>query len=222
MNGWVEAPPPKPMGCLGKGCLILGAFLLFLGIACAAGMYWGFRNYSAIVHSAYWLSKANAISETPAAIPPHETTDERIQVALERWNNFETTVRSGQAAEIELTANDINDLIASDPETRGKLFVSIDQNQLRLRTSVPMGEFARMSHYYANADVIIKSEGEQSLVSPRLNSITVNNQGLPSDLLNWKYRARRLREYLSEKQEPWNRTTFEIRDGKVIMRSRAE
>jgi hypothetical protein len=222
MNGWVEAPPPKPMGCLGKGCLILAAFMLFLGLACVAGMYWGFRNYSVIIHSAYWLSKANAISETQAAIPPHETTDEKIQLALERWNNFKTAARSGQTAEIELTATEINDLIASDPETRGKLFVSIDQNHLRLQTSVPMGEFFRMSHYYANADVMIKSDGEQSFVSPRLSSITVNNEHLPSDLFDWKYRARRLRDYLSEKEEPWNRTTFEIRDGKVILRSRAQ
>jgi hypothetical protein len=55
-----------------------------------------------------------------------------------------------------------------------------------------------------------------------LNSITINNQQLPADVLDWKYRSRRLRDYLEETENPWNTATFEIRDGKLILRSRAE
>jgi hypothetical protein len=222
MNGWVEAPPPKPMGCFAKGCLILAVFGVVLGIACVAGIYWGFRHHSAVVRSMYWLSKAHAISQGPATIPSHQTTTERIQTVLERWNRFETSTRSRQPAQIELSADDLNDLIAADAETRGKVFASIIDNEVRVQTNVPMGEFAGQTRYYLTADVTIKSEGEQSLGSPRLSSISVNNQHLPADVFDWKYRSRRLRDYLTDSEEPWNRTMFEIRDGKVILRSGAD
>jgi hypothetical protein len=40
---------------------------------------------------------------------------------------------------------------------------------------------------------------------------------LPADVLDWKYRARPLRDYLGEYQTTYGRGTIEIRDGKVII-----
>jgi len=219
MNGWVEAPPPKPMGCFAKGCLILAGFALFLAIACVAGIYWGMHRDSAVLRSFYWLSKVHAISDKPASLPPHEVSDEKIQTARERWNRFEAAARSGQTAEIELSADDLNDLIASDPEVRGKIFVSIEQNHLHLQISVPLNEFVRMRGYYFNSDITIELRGREGLSAPRLSSVTINNERLPSDLFEWKYRARRLRDYLAEAESPWTNTTVEIRDSKVILRA---
>jgi len=223
MNGWVEPPQPKPMGCFAKGCLILAVFAVVLAIACTAGIYWGFHRHSAVIRSLYWLSKAHAISDAPAPIPSHETSNEKIQSARERWKSFETTARAGQAAEIELTADDINDLIASDPDTRDKCVVSIDQNRLRLQTSVPVSEIAgRSGGYYLTADATIEFDGEQSLAVPRLSSVTINGRQLPADLLDWRYRSKRVRDYLAENDDPWNRATVELQDNKVILRTRGD
>ena len=222
MNGWVEAPPRQPMGCFAKGCLIVAVFAVVLAIACSAGMYWGFHRYSAVMRSFYWLTKAHAISNVPAPIPSHEASAEKIENVVERWRDFETAARSGREAEIELTADDLNDLISSDPDTRSQIFASIDQNRVRLQTNLPVGEVVGRSNYYLVADVTIQSDGEQSLVSPHLSSITINNRQLPADLLEWTYRSRRLRNYLAENESPWNAMTFEIRDGKVILRARGE
>ncbi len=38
--------------------------------------------------------------------------------------------------------------------------------------------------------------------------------------LNWKYRSRQLREYLADQGNAYKIGTMEIRDGKVILRSR--
>jgi len=41
MNTWIEGPPPREkrgMGCVGKGCLILACFIVFLIIAGAIGV----------------------------------------------------------------------------------------------------------------------------------------------------------------------------------------
>jgi hypothetical protein len=219
MNSWVEPPPRKPMGCFAKGCLILIAFGIVLAIACGAGIYWGFQHHSAVVRGMYWLTKTHAITNKPAPIPPYQTTDERISAVVERWRNFETNVRAGQPAEIQLSGDDANDLIASNYDTRGKIFASIGSDRLRLQVSIPLGEIAGRSGYYFNGDIAIRSAGKESLVRPRLSHITINNEQLPLDVLDWKYRSRPLRDYLEERENVWNTTTFEVRDGKLILRS---
>jgi hypothetical protein len=222
MNTWVEPPPPKRMGCFGKGCLILVVFGVVLAIACAVGVYWGLQHHSAVVRGMYWLTRAHAISDTPAPIPPYHPSDEKLRATVERWRNFEVSVRAGQPTEIELSAEDLNNLIASNERLRGKMFASIEGDRLRLQVSVPLGEIAGRSGYYLNGDVGIQPQGSESLVSPRLAKITINNQPLPPDVLDWKYQSRPLRDYLEESESPWNTTTFEVRDGNVLLKSRGK
>jgi len=222
MNSWVEPPRPTSMGCFAKGCLILVVFAIVLALACSVGIYWGLRHDSAVLRSVLWLTKTGAITNAPSPIPRSQTSDAKIEVALERWRNFETTVRTGQPAEIELSADEINDLIASDPDTRNKMFVSIEGNRLRAQISMPLGELAGRSGYYFNGDIAIQFDGPESLVRPPLNSITINNQRLPPDMLDWTFRSRPLRDYLVENADPWNTATIEIRDNKLIVRSRGE
>ena len=222
MNAWVEPPPRKGMGCFAKGCLILLVFTALLVIACCAGIYWGLKNHSALVRGGYWLTRMHMIADSPAAIPRYETSDAEVQVVKERWQNFEAAAREHQPAQIELTANDVNNLIAASPDARGKFFVSIEGNRLRLQMSIALGDFVGQSGYYFNGDVTVQSDGAESLANPRLSSIRVNNQPLPSDFLDWKYRSRRLRDYLSDYQDTWDTGTIEIQDGKLILRSRGE
>jgi hypothetical protein len=69
---------------------------------------------------------------------------------------------------------------------------------------------------------VIQSNGAESLEHPQLNLILVNNEPVPKGLLDWKYHSRRLREYLAEYRESYDVGTVEIRDGKLILRSRNE
>src|SRR5260370_23878939 len=182
MNGWVEAPPPrKGLGCFARGCLILVGFGIVLAIACCAGLYWGFQRHSAIVHGTYWLAKTHSIAEAPAPVPEFAASDEQIQSIQERWQEFEQKTRAGQPAEIELTADDINTLIAANRDTRRKAFVSIEENRMRLQTSVPLGELIGRSGYYFNGDVTIELKGAESLENPQLNRIVGNVQPVPQD-----------------------------------------
>jgi hypothetical protein len=223
MNGWVEAPPPKRgWGCFARGCLILVVFAVVLGIACFAGMYWGLHRHSAIFHGLYWLTKAQAIGQTPLAIPEFTPSDAQIQSVHERCQDFEQKARAGQPAELELTADDINTLIATNQDTRGKIFVSIDGDSLRCRASIPIGELIGRSGYYFNGDIAVELKSPESLENPQLNQIIVNGQPVPRDLLNWKYRSKRLRDYLADYRNDSGVGTIEIRDGKLILRSWTE
>ena len=222
MNTWVEAPPPrKGFGCFGRGCLILLVFAIVLAIACFAGMYWGLHRHSALFYGSYWLAKTRSLAEAPTPVPEFSGSDQQIQRAREGWQDFEQKARAGQPAEIELSADDINALIATSEGVHGKVFVSIDRDQFRLQLSVPIGEFFGREGYYFNGDVVIELEGTQSLDGPRFRRVMINGQQVPTDFLNWKYRFRQLREYLAEQGNAYEIGTIEIRDSKVVVRSHA-
>lgn len=221
-NTWIEPPPPqRGMGCFAKGCLTLIVFGSFLMAACAVGLYWGFRHHSALMRGGYWLTKTRAISDSPIEVPSYEAPEAEIQTVRDRWQTFENSMEARQPAEIELTANDINDLIAGSRHWRGKLFVSIDGNRFRLQTSIPLREYVPQYGYYLNADVTVQVDGAQSLDHPQLGAIAVNGKRLPPDLLDWEYKSRRLRDYLSQYNETSETGSIEIRDGKVILQSRS-
>jgi len=223
MNGWVEAPPRrKGLGCFARGCLILLMFAIVLAIACFAGVLWGFQRHSAIVHGIYWLAKTHSIAEAPVSVPEFSASDDQIQSVRERWQDFEQKTRAGQPADIELTADDVNTLIVTNRDARGKVFVLIEGNQLRLQTSFPFGELIGRRGYYFNADITVEFKGAESLENPQLNRIVVNGEQVPSNLLNWKYRSRRLRDYVADFRNSHDLGTIEVRDGKVILRSRIE
>ncbi len=221
MSTWVEAPPRrKGLGCLARGCLILLVFAIVLAIACFAGMYWGLHRHSALFYGSYWLAKTRSIAEAPAPVPEFSASDQQIQRVRERWQDFEQKTRAGQPAEIELSADDINALIATSEDVRRKVFASIDGNQLRLQVSLPIGGVLGRPGYYFNGDVVIELKGAESLDSPQFSRITINGGQAPTDFLNWKYRSRQLREYLAEQRNAYDVGTIEIRDGKVILHSR--
>ena len=221
MNTWVEAPPRrKGLGCFARGCLILLIFAIVLAIAGFAGLYWGLHRHSALFYGSYWMAKTHSIAEGPKPVPEFNASDQQIQLVQERWEDFEQKTRAGQPAEIELSADDINALIATTEGLRGKVFASIDANQLRLQVSVPIGGVLGRPGYYFNGDVIIELKGVQSLDGPRFSRITNNGEQVPTDFLNWKYSSRQLREYLADQGNAYEIGTIEIREGKVILRSR--
>ena len=218
---WVEAPPQrKGLGCFGRGCLILLVFVIVLAIAGFAGMYWGLHRHSALFYGSYWMAKTRSFAEAPTPVPEFSGSEQQVQLAQERWQEFEQKTRAGQPAEIELTADDINALISTSEGVRGKVFVSIDGALPRLQMSVPIGEFFGKPGYYFNGDVIIGVNGAQSLENPQVNRITINGEQAPVDFLKWKYRSRYLREYLADHGNAYDIGTIEIRDGKAILRSR--
>jgi hypothetical protein len=168
------------------------------------------------------LAKAQAIGQAPVPIPQFTASDAQIQSVHERCEDFEQKTRAGQPAELELTADEINTLIATNQDVRGKVFVSIDGDRLRFQASVPLGEFIGRSSYYFNGDITVEPQGAESLEKPQLTGISVNGQTVPTDLLNWKYRSKRLRDYLAEYRNDSGVNTIAIRDGKLVLRSRTE
>ena len=147
MTSWIEPPPKrKGMGCLGKGCLLIIVFLILLAVAFVIGFYTGTK---------------------PREMPQVQISEEEQNTVRARWDEFEAGTQTEQitpvptpppASEetpppevapspvptppssnrIELSAADINALIARGRKTRGKGFVSIDNNVARVQVTYPL------------------------------------------------------------------------------------
>ncbi len=219
MTTYIEPPPPQPrrMGCLGKGCLILSLFILFLLIMGGVGIYYALKTHSAVARGLVWAQQNHLLATEPSPVPQFETTEEHIEVSSRKWGDFERASSNEEPAHVELTADDLNNLIAKNRHARGKAFVSIENNRLHVQTSVPVGELIGRNGYYLNGDIAVQTNGPRSLNYPPLDSITINGQPLPHDLPGWKFRSRPLSDYLAEFRGNVNANTFEIRDGKVIL-----
>ncbi|PYJ00471.1 MAG: hypothetical protein DMF00_07750 [Verrucomicrobia bacterium] len=89
-------------------------------------------------------------------------------------------------------------------------------------SSIPFGELIGRRGYYFNGEITVESKDAESLENPQLNRLIVNGEQVPSDLLDWKYRSRRLRDYVADYRNDLNVGSIEVRDGKVILRSRNE
>jgi hypothetical protein len=205
---WIEPPPPqRGMGCFAKGCLILIAFFVLLGLAFIGGTYVAVRYL-----------RAEYSSTTRAALPSPSPSEQEQQDVRARWDTFERTARAHQPARIELTADDINALIASEAALRGKGHVSIEDNVAHLQVSIPLDDFRWLRGHYLNAECRIEASANGDPNQARITQITVNGQPVGEEVLRWQPWS--LRNYISNWSSEKNLERFEITNGRVILQTR--
>ena len=219
---WFEPPPKQETGCL-KGCLFLIVFII-VGFAVLLGSvyYWGTHSHSAVARGIFWLTKIHAISEHPAVIPSVNVSASEHEDVLERWRRFEQAARAQQAAEIELTPDDLNILIGENPDLDGKLFATIEDDRLHLQLSFRLTQTIVRAAQYLNAEIVIEAPEPQGFNHLELSRIRVNDAPIPGDLLEWKYGGRSLRDFVSQHAETSGVGSLQIRDGKLVLRSRSD
>jgi len=133
----VSTPPvPKKrgLGCLGCGCLVL-ALLVILFLALVAGAT--YLGYTKVV---------GLTSATPASVPPFTASDDLYNTVKQKLAGFDHDVKNHQAATIHLSADEINAMIARNPNVSKNnihAFVTLTSNEGRVQASLPTNE---MSH----------------------------------------------------------------------------
>jgi hypothetical protein len=205
---WIEPPPRRQggLGCFGKGCLILFFFLVFLCVAFAFGSIYAVRHL-----------KTTFFNTEGVALPPNRATQEDQQLALANWRIFERSARAHQQAKIEMTADELNALIASQPGLRDKAYVTIEGNSARLQVSFALTDVRWMRGYYANGECTVRSASTGDPAALRLTDITLNNRSVDDAVLTWLYPLRRFMEKWTDENDL---KTFEIRDGKVFLETK--
>lgn len=207
---WIEPPPPRQnaMGCFGKGCLILVVFFAVLGIAFVGGGIYAVHHL-----------RTTFFTRESMPLPQARSTVEERQLAWARWRIFERRARAHEPASIELTANDLNALIAAQPKLRGKAFVSIENNTLQLQTSFPLDDVQLLRGYYVNGECTIHSASSGDPDAAQITNIVLNGHPVDDAALTWRY-PWSLRGFISKWVNENDLKTFEIRDDKVILETK--
>jgi hypothetical protein len=221
MTSWIEPPPKqKGMGCLGKGCMLFVIFVVLLALAFFIGGYVGVRYV--------------VTSTEPRELPQVETSVPEQQAVQNRWEEFKmapqstpadittqpplpegaTPTPTPSANRIELTANDINQLISASRKLRGKAFVSIENNVARVQVSVPL-EKVGFRGRYLNGEFQVRAAADGN---PRNIEITEVSMGGVSDkVLNALLGFRSLHSYADQYASEYDIRSLAIQDNKVII-----
>jgi hypothetical protein len=222
MTSWIEPPPKrKGMGCLGKGCLLIIIFLILLAVAFVVGIYVGTK---------------------PKEIPQVQTSEDAQKAVQARWDEFEAgsqnEVRSPEPIptppapestpdvapppvetpaspnRIELTANDINQLISASRKARGKAFVSIDNDVARVQLTIPL-EKVGFRGRYLNGEFAVRASPDRN---PRNLQITkVSLTGVPDAVLNTLLGSHSVQSYVDAFVSEHGITSMTIENNKVIL-----
>ena len=203
--------------------MMLVVFLILLAVAFFVGGYVGVRYV--------------VTSEQPKPIPQVETSEAEQASVKQRWEEFksgprtpvEVTNTTADASttttevvptpapagnRIELTASDVNQLIAGSRKLRGKAFVSIENNVARVQVSVPLDK-AGFRGRFLNGELLVKPSPDRN---PRNIEITeVSLGGVSDKILNSLLGFRSLRSYADEYATEYDIRSFTIEDNKVII-----
>lgn len=207
---WIEPPPRaagRGMGCFAKGCLILVVFLCVLFAAFVVGSMYALRHL-----------KTTFFATEHVDLPPNNSTPEEQQLALAHWKIFERSARAHMPARIEMTADELNALIAANRELRGKAFVRLDGNVGRLQVSVPL-ESRWFRGRYVNGECEVTASPDGDPEAARITNVLVNGSAVPEEALRFRGPFT-LRRYIDEWTETNDLKTFEIRDNKVILETK--
>jgi hypothetical protein len=222
---WIEPPPrQKRTGCLGKGCVMLVTFLVLLAVAFFIGGYAGVRYV--------------VTSKTPREIPQVETSETEQAAVKQCWEAFKKGPQPGEtpvpdpnatpstepapapvANRIELTASDINQLIAGSRKLNGKAFVTIENNVARVQVSVPL-EKVGFQGRYLNGELQVRAAADKNPRNIQITEVSVG--GVSDKVLNALLGFRSLHDYADQYATEYDIKSFAIEDNKVIIESGAK
>jgi len=225
---WIEPPPKRTgIGCLGKGCLTLGIVVAVAFLVLLVGGY-------------FYLSRG-VIAQRPAPLPVHELPPEALNDVHQKIDQFETapapptpppqsmaatptpesTVAppaSTPERQLILTADEINGLIAANRKSRGHAYVSLSGNTATVQLSIPSDKVRGFPRGYLNGSFAITTTGPTPIANLQVSKIRANGYPVPSGVLSMSYRGKSIIGMALDAAAPYNVSTAEIQDGKVILR----
>lgn len=181
------------MGCFLKGCLTLIVVTLVLAAVVGGGAY-------------YYVGKMidTVTSDKPAPIKTEQPSDAQFQAASTKLNSMVNAWNVGHEATIELTAADLNALVARHPSfasLRGKVYFTITNSDLGVETSMPLDfiNFSKTKGRYFNGRLVTFFEllNGQMTIRPKL--VEANGNQVPQNVLD---------------RVDWNEATAELRKNK--------
>ena len=228
MNTRLEPPPKRGMGFFAEGCLTLVVLVILLVVIGVGGTFWSVRHVYLSDKPAP-MPEASPPSETGTVTPQEMSTPApitRTAEVRERLDTMKKAARAHEQTEIELTAADINALIAANRKSRGTASVGIDggvaQAQFSIpleRLDVPFRNAFGLGDRYLNGTVTIVAPPGTNASNVQLSELKINGHSVSADVLDWGLPGvgQSLRSYVIKYANKYGVTGGEIRDGKVIL-----
>lgn len=228
MNTPIEPPPKRESGCFAKGCLTVIVLAILLVVIGVGGTFWSVRHVYLSDKPAP-IAQATEANET-GAVTPEETSPpapvQRSTEVRERLDTMKKAARAHERAQVELTAADINALIAANRKSRGTASVGINGEVLQAQCSIPLNTLDTpfrnafgLGDRYLNGSVTIVAPPGTNASTVQPSEVTLNGHRIPAGLLDWQLPGvgRSLRTYVIKYASRYGITDGEIRDGKVIL-----
>lgn len=201
--------------CVLYGCLfsLLLVVLLLLG-----GSYYGYRLLQGQLN--------RYTSETPSDLPTIEYTPEQWTILKAKTDLFKKTAEQAEtAADLVLTADDINALLAKDKDMRGTIHITIHDGQVFGDVSIPTDFLPGGIGRYFNASGTFDVSLVDGLLVVTLDSATVQGETLPSNFIAEMHENNLTPDtyHQGETADLLRRLeNLTIADGKIILTSRVD
>jgi hypothetical protein len=179
--------PKKSRGCLFWGCITM-LILLVLTIGC---LYGGYRMLMGKIDQ--FIQEYT--DDHAQALPKVEMPDEQRQTIVQRGKEFEERYKAVPTADnpgilsddertFVLTADELNVLLQKDPKLNGRFYVSLEDDQIKARISMPLSElnWKPVAGRYLNGEgriVVVLVDGEPHFY---LRDVKVKGKPLPDAL----------------------------------------
>ena len=214
-----EINPPKKRGCLFYGCLSLVIVALLVVTVGILGYFFVKRTAEG------WVR--DYTDAAPAKLERTEYSREQTDGVQRKVAEFQRALESGtNSIELTLTADDLNALISTQRELKDKLFVRIDNDQLRGDISMPLTDIGplKLGGRYLNASVLFNvALTTNGVLDIRLRDAKVNDRPLPSMLLTELKKNNLARDIQQDPQAAANIAQFDaiqITNGMVTLRNK--
>jgi hypothetical protein len=171
----INPTPPRqfPWGCLLGGCL--GTILLgFLAIGLI-----GYAGYSY-----FQRQVAKYTSDAPIELPSVNISQEEVDAIKSRLEDFQKQFESGEAPqELIITEDEINALIAGDSDLKGRVYIQIEDGNLRADVSIPLDQFPGGKGRYFNGSVTLHVQMENGVIVANVVDAEANGSPIPEDVM---------------------------------------
>lgn len=196
------------MGCLGTvvACLIVGAI----------GGYFGYQYYK--------TQLAKYTSDTPRELPTANITQEEIASAEAKLEEFERQFEAGNdPQELVLTVDEINAILAKEPDMKGKVYISIVDGNPKAEVSVPIDFLPGGQGRYFNGSATLEIELENGVLIAHLVSAEANGNQIPDWVLQEMKRENLARDLYKDEEVAKTLRRFEeltIEPDRIILKVR--
>ncbi|MDR3636021.1 MAG: hypothetical protein P4L84_19620 [Isosphaeraceae bacterium] len=213
-------PVKQPRGCLFYGCVTAVCVSLVVLVLIGLAAFSTYRYYTRMVQQ--------YTSTTPMELPKVELPAAEAEALDARVDAFKKSLDTGKDVKpLVLTADEINALIAKNPEFKNRLHVEIPGDKIQGQISLPLDEIKLpgLKGRYLNGKASFAVMLTNGKLFVTLDALEVNGKPVSDDALG-SFRTQNLAAGYADNPENAaairKLESIEVKDGKLIIMPRAK